>query len=291
MTAFKPMLAAKKCSEYHFPLLASPKLDGIRCLVVNSVVVGRSLKPIPNRHVQWLFGRPQFDGLDGELIVGSPTAKDCFHRTSSGVMSMDGEPQVMFHTFDAWHLRDRPFIERLQFVITHRHEGYCEPVVQTEVKTEAEINALLNHYIGEGFEGLMLRRPDSPYKYGRSTPKEAYLVKIKPFEDNEAEIVGVVELFRNMNEATTNLLGQTERSSAKSGKVAGNVLGALVVRDIKTGVQFEIGSGFTAQQRQDMWRSDIVGKIIKYRSQPSGVKDKPRFPVFLGFRDAVDMSE
>jgi hypothetical protein len=32
-----------------------------------------------------------------------------------------------------------------------------------------------------------------------------------------------------------------------------------------------------------------MGKVVKYKSQPTGVKDKPRFPVFLGFRDVVDM--
>jgi len=34
---------------------------------------------------------------------------------------------------------------------------------------------------------------------------------------------------------------------------------------------------------------NLMGKVVKYKSQPTGVKDKPRFPVFLGFRDKVDM--
>jgi len=35
----------------------------------------------------------------------------------------------------------------------------------------------------------MLRHPQSPYKQGRSTPKEAYLLKVKRFSDGEAVIV------------------------------------------------------------------------------------------------------
>ena len=33
----------------------------------------------------------------------------------------------------------------------------------------------------------------------------------------------------------------------------------------------------------------ILGKIIKYKHFPKGVKDKPRFPTFKTFRDKADM--
>jgi DNA ligase-1 len=64
-----------------------------------------------------------------------------------------------------------------------------------------------------------------------------------------------------------------------------------MVKDLKTGVEFDIGTGFTESQRQLLWAQgdNLMGKIVKYKSQPTGVKDKPRFPVFLGFRDKVDM--
>jgi DNA ligase-1 len=56
-------------------------------------------------------------------------------------------------------------------------------------------------------------------------------------------------------------------------------------------VEFDIGTGFTADQRQLLWSvgDNLIGRVVKYKSQPTGVKEKPRFPVFLGFRDAVDM--
>lgn len=282
------MLAAKSCDDYKFPLLASPKLDGIRCLIVNGVAVGRSLKPIPNGYVQRLFGRAEFDGFDGELIVGETFGEGVFQRTSSGVMSVDGTPDVTYNVFDTWALFDMPFSERLAFVKQHVGER-CNVVPQVEVTTVEQINELTDAYIEQGYEGLMLRRPNSPYKFGRSTPKEGYLTKVKRFDDGEAEVIGVVELMHNNNEAVTNLLGNIERSTAKAGKVAAGVLGSMVVKDIKSGVEFEIGSGFTAEQRESYWRSGIVGKIVKYKSQLHGAKDKPRFPVFLGFRDAVDL--
>jgi DNA ligase-1 len=63
----------------------------------------------------------------------------------------------------------------------------------------------------------------------------------------------------------------------------------MVVRDLKTKVTFEIGSGFSAADRIRLWKDKPIGRIVKYKSQPVGVKDKPRFPVFLGFRDEKDL--
>lgn len=292
----KPMLASKYQHEHAaFPLLASTKLDGVRCLIVNGVAVGRSLKPIPNAHVQRLFGGARFDGFDGELIVGEPNASGCFQRTSSGVMSRDGEPNVTFHVFDAWNLFDLPFTERIarvkQTVASAKMmvSGSMVVVPQIEIICAEEIDALAKAYVAAGYEGVMLRRPNSPYKFGRSTAREGYLTKVKFFEDGEAEIIGVTEMMHNENAATTNALGLTERSTKKSGMVASGVLGSITVKDLRSGVQFDIGGGFTAEQRAQLWHADIVGKIVKYKSQPSGVKDKPRFPTFIGFRDAVDM--
>src|SRR5688572_8614407 len=96
-----PMLAATLTgAPKMFPLLVSPKLDGIRCLVIHGVLVSRNLKPIPNKWIQGLFGQKKYNGLDGELIVGSDTAVDVFQTTTSGVMSIEGEPDVRFHVFD-----------------------------------------------------------------------------------------------------------------------------------------------------------------------------------------------
>ena len=165
----KPMLAAKYQREHAaFPLLASPKLDGVRCLIVNGVAVGRSLKPIPNAHVQRIFGGwAGIEGFDGELIVGEPNASGCFQRTSSGVMSRDGEPAVTFHVFDAWNLFDLPFTERIERVkqnVARTKFMVCEACVvvpQIEVSCDEEIDALAKEYVAAGYEGVMLRRPNS----------------------------------------------------------------------------------------------------------------------------------
>jgi DNA ligase-1 len=110
MTQFKPMLAGKTDGKnLTFPVLASPKLDGVRAIIINGRVMSRSLKEIPNTHVQKLFGKKQYEGLDGELIVGAPTAPNVYRRTMSGVMSADEEPGVGFFVFDDTLVKDQGF--------------------------------------------------------------------------------------------------------------------------------------------------------------------------------------
>lgn len=286
----KPMLAAPAGAELPFPLLLSPKLDGIRCLIVDGVAVGRSLKPLPNRHVQQLFGRPELNGLDGELLVDNPVAKDVFQTTTSGVMTATGKPNVTFWVFDDYSAPGG-FAER--YLRTHRRVKampHCQLVPHVQVATADDLSGWEQYYLARGCEGVMLRHPEGPYKHGRSTAREAWLLKVKRFEDSEAVVLGTTELMHNANEAKRNRLGHLERSSHQAGKVGRQRLGALVVRDVTTGVEFELGTGFTDQQRQDFWRRDLTGLVVKYKFQPTGVKEKPRFPVFLGFRSEVDRS-
>lgn len=297
---FKPMLAATADNEnlgaLRFPLLASPKLDGFRALVVGGVLVSRNLKPIRNLHTQGTFGYLELTGLDGELIVGRPTDPDCFNTTSSGVTTVAGEPEATFHVFDHWN-------SPLVFSARHAHAGKTisrfrgrkhlriSLVPHDLIENEEQLLKYEQEMLALGYEGVMLRSPGGPYKHGRSTLREGHLIKLKRFVDGEAVILECVEQLSNQNVATRDALGRTERSSHKAGKVAKGTLGAFRVRELKTGVEFDIGTGMDDKQRAVYWagRATMPGKIIKYKSFPTGTKDKPRFPVILGFRDETDL--
>lgn len=292
MKNFKPMLGCD-CGDtatLKFPLLASPKLDGVRAIIRDGVVMSRSLKPIPNENVQALLGHLP-EGLDGELIVYDPTAPDAYRRTVSVVMS-ETKPSddVLFHVFD--HVSELPFYER-HLKADGLTVGQSAVVIVPHTLI-TNLDGLLDYeadVVGQGYEGVMLRDTNGPYKFGRSTRNEGYLLKLKRFADSEAEVIGVVELMHNGNEAKTNALGRTERSTHKAGKTGLNMLGALQVRDVKTGVEFEIGTGFTAAERAGLWAlgtGGVIGRLAKYKYFPGGSKDKPRFPVFLGWRDQRD---
>lgn len=68
-------------------------------------------------------------------------------------------------------------------------------------------------------------------------------------------------------------------------------LGSLLVKPFNGGDLFYIGTGFSALDRQAIWdnRESYIGKIVKFKYQKHGTKDRPRIPVFLSFRDPTDM--
>lgn len=297
-TGFSPMLAdaAKSLELLKFPLIASPKLDGVRAHKFNSVF-SRKLKLIPNEFVQRELANPALFGFDGELMVGSPTDPAVYRSTMSGVMARSGEPDFTFHVFDlighTGGFKERYAELRRRKAAYARGLKGCrvQMVEHREIATLDELLAFERECLERGFEGVMVRSFHGPYKCGRSTVKEGYLLKVKQFEDSECEVLGYDELQHNMNEATVNELGRTKRSTHKAGKVAAGTLGSLHVRDLKSGVEFDLGGGFTAAQREELWgsRAALVGTIHKYKFFPGGSKEKPRFPTWLGPRDKIDL--
>ena len=139
----------------------------------------------------------------------------------------------------------------------------------------------------------MVRTPDSPYKCGRATEREAWLLKIKRFEDAEAVVLESYEGMTNQNAAELDAFGRTKRSLAQSGMVGRGELGGFVVRHLESGVEFRLGYNHVAGgiDRVTLWqrRESLVGKLVKFKHQPSGAKEAPRFPKFIGFREAWDM--
>lgn len=322
---FKPLLASEAdLDKLVFPIIASPKLDGIRCLKINGKAVSRSLKPIPNKHVREWIEANLPDGIDGELVLQDNWAAP-FAEVTSAIMSRDGEPRFCFAAFDLlccpetglfkMNGRDLPFEDRfdaLQHALApHDHDrssryAMAAVVPHTVINDRDELHLLMKQHLDAGFEGTMLRDPNGRYKFGRSTAKEGILLKVKHFADEEATVIGVEEEMENLNEATTNALGRTERSTRVSGKRGKGRMGALVCKT-KDGAEFNIGTGFTEQQRIELWIRGIegddagylpdgsrstIGQLVKFKHQPppGGRKpgEAPRFPVFLGFRHGDD---
>lgn len=288
----KPLLAytVSDLTAVRFPVLASPKLDGVRCVIRDGVAMTRSLKPIPNRHVRAML--THLPDLDGELIAGDPAAPDVFARSQSAVMTIEGRPAVTLWAFDTFG-GDAEYLPRLGQVTAAAESDPLDmvrPVIHRMINTAAELAEYESATVAAGFEGVMIRDPAGRYKHGRSTEREGLLGKVKRFLDTEAEVIGVAELQHNSNAAEINALGHAERSTAAAGLVAGGTLGALIVKAAGWAEPFRIGTGFTAAQRAEFWadRESLIGRLAKFKYQPSGTHDAPRFPVFLGFRDRAD---
>lgn len=294
----KPLLACKvtDLSKLTYPLFSSEKLDGIRCVIKDGVAYSRTLKPIRNKYIQSILGRPELNGLDGELIVGEPNASDCMRKTNSGVMSIEGEPDFTYHVFDIW---DRPGTRYKSAYLSLIGKSWdiAEPRIQVLPQVKAyNVSDVERHEqaaLDMGFEGLILRSIDGLYKFGRATEREGYLFKLKRYLQEEAVVIGFEQFCRNENDPEINELGYTQRSSAKDGMALLPLLGALIVRGNfnNTSTTFNIGTGFTLSEREQLWknRAWLIGKIVTYKFFPTGSKEKPRHPVFVSFRDEDDL--
>jgi len=293
-----PLLAYKKprgvsdaewIASLPFPLLATPKIDGIRCTIQEDAAWTRSLKQIPNHHIRRELERcPNF--IDGELTCG-----DNFQAVTSGIMSYTGCPDFTFYVFDSHINTDDPYKLRVARLHDLGLPFFCAILEPDLVKDETDLDIIEQRYLNKGAEGVMLRPAWSPYiastgKENRASKKHPYLIAIKRFEDAEAIVVGFVEEMENTNPQARDALGRAERSSHIEGLVPKGTLGALRVEHPTFGV-FNIGTGFSASLKKQIWdaRHEYLGKTVKFRYQNHGIKDKPRIPSFVGFRSPLDL--
>lgn len=304
------MLAASSpedLSLLRYPVLATPKLDGIRCVTLDGVSefkdgqclpVCRSLKPVPSDMIRRQLSLLP-PGLDGELItyeeqdlIRTQLIRRPFNRVQSDIMSTLSTPNFRYHIFDSGFLSDRkwPYVDRVLALSSLELPAWCLKFIPVECESAEALQEYEEQCVSEGYEGICHRTIDSPYKHGRSTLREQWLVKMKRFVTAEAGVIGTYELMGNNNPMTYNMLGHAERSSHKANMVGKGVLGGLLLR-LPDGREFGVGTGFDSTQRRDLWlqRDSLIGKTVTFKHQPHGAKDLPRTPVFVGFRDDRDL--
>lgn len=295
MGNWKPMLAAEGVvGEIAYPKVALPKLNGVRGLNQGGSMLARSLKPIPNEYIRRLFGLSTLDGLDGELVVGDFAHEEVFAISTSGVMTREGKPDVTWHAFDYYHAT-APYLDRLVMVserVKRVDHPKIEPVEFCIVHNDADMQAYADWALHSGYEGLVLRDPKARYKTGRSTAREGGFLRFCPWHRSEAIILAIHEGQVNLNESKRNELGYLKKSSHKENKVWSGQAGAFTVRDISTGLEFNMPVPGDEFQKEvwafpDKW----VGAMIKYKFKPAvKVGGKPRFPQYEGIRHPDDMS-
>lgn len=295
---FRPLLSAtyKEGVNIPFPIVGSPKIDGIRALTPGKPygvfdTSSRTLKNIPNTHIR--YHTRQFEFLDGELVVGDPLDPDTWDRTKSAVMMHSGTPDFTFYVFDDTFSLDSPFVDRWRRLLARKGEfpPYIRVLDQFILRTVEELFAFEEHCVSQGFEGAMYRVPGGRYKCGRSTLNESFLVKWKRFDRQYARIVGFVEQMANQNVAILDALGYARRSSHKENQRPMGTLGAFICQNPKWEGTFKIGTGegLTVELRQHIWnhREKYLGQSLIFEYQVAGSKNAPRIPSFKGFPQDV----
>lgn len=297
----KPMLAVDAdMSKVKYPVMVFPKIDGVRGLVRDGKLLGRSLKQHKNKFASALFGKSLFNGLDGELtITGQHTSQSLCRDTTSAINTIKEEPELTLHCFDylTEDTVNLSYIERIAMLQdrVYRLLPSCIQVIgYTLCNSEEEVMSLYHQYIEQGYEGVVLRDPEAIHKNGRSTKTQAGYLRIKPCGDAEGIIVAFEEAMTNLNEQTVNELGRKVRSSHKVNKVGSGKIGAIWLEPIGGGERFKIGAGcMSLYQREEAFVNPhwYMGKIVKYKFFDHGAKDALRHGRFFCFRAESDMEQ
>jgi DNA ligase-1 len=291
-----------------FPVIASPKIDGFRCLTVQGEygvqTQTRSGLVIEN---EWTRMRLSLipAGLDGELIAMGgedlnldidPKAWLSFHKIQSAFNTIKGEPCFRYLVFDSFLNPTAPYTTRLAEAKALANQAkqvlgwQVDMLPQTIIYNAVDLAEFEESCVALGHEGICFRGVNGWYKFNRATNNEGLLYKLKRFKDAEAKIVGFVRRKHNSNEQLESPLGFAKRSKAAIGMVELDMIGALKVYHPEFGV-FELGSGFDHELAADMYKnwSNYEGKMCTFKYQVHGVKIKPRSGVFKGIRYAADL--
>lgn len=249
---YSPESDAAALGEYWM----SEKYDGVRAVWDGRRLVSRRGKVFAAP--AWFVRGLPSESLDGELWLG----RGRFEETVSVVRRQkphEGWREVKYMVFDA-PAHAGVFRERYSVLVSLRAAGgneYWRVVRQEAVESPAALEAALRRVLAGGGEGVMLRRVESVHRGGRSDD----LLKVKPFLDDEAVVVGY---------------------RPGRGKYEG-MTGALEVRRAD-GVVFGVGSGLSDALRKS---PPAVGAVITYRYQGLTGRGVPRFPVFVRVRRAA----
>jgi len=257
----------KRLAKWEPPYIVQPKYDGIRCRAVpvqDSYVLLSSEENIlySAPHIlDWLSKTQMNVELDGELYCHGMSFEQITSITSRTVNLHPDHKAIKFHVFDL--VNGDPQMKRLNDLYD---VFYSLPRDRFELApfwicyNLDCIMKVFDEIINLGYEGIIVRHKMAMYERKRST----WVMKFKPKKEDEYEIIGVQE------------------EISKDGIPKGS-LGALTCKSGDGGV-FNIGTGYTEGDRQDMWlaRENLIGKQakVKYQHLTTG-KKVPRFPVFV----------
>jgi len=300
MKIFKPMLAPNQeinITNLNYPLLASYKLDGIRCIFKDGQMFSRALKQFPNvqlrKRFEYLTKYSKIHDiiLDGELLAKSIT----FNELSGLTRQLDKElpKDFYFYCFDYIETNkfDIPFKSRFENLKNSEiNSNNMKILPQISINTSVGINILYEQALEWGCDGLILRNPSGKYKFGRGTIKEGLIYKMKPFQTFDAKIIDVIQgtEVREGAEKKINELGNSVTSKKKNDRILINRACDFVV--MYEGKQLKVSIAMTNEEKEEVWRNKnkYIGRWIEYKGMMVGAKNLPRHPIFIRFRGDKD---
>jgi len=314
MKKFKPMLApndSPNLDEINYPILASYKLDGVRCIFYKGEMLSRSLKPIPNKQLREKFqsltdfSKEHDCILDGEIYSPDLT----FQEIIGFVMTQDFEDKksikkhgeilkipedLKFYCFDC--------VEKDDFNISfeYRHSNiincsiissYVDKLLvlvrQKKLTSKEEVEIYFEEALNFDNEGLILKDLNGRYKCGRGTLKEGLIYKVKLFKTIDAEIIDIIQATKvdPKAEKQINELNRSVTSKKKNDRILIEKAAAFVVE--YKGQKVKVSIAMDDAMKEEIWtnKNKYIGKIVEYKFMEVGMKDLPRHPTTVRMRN------
>ena len=265
---------------------ASEKLDGIRAVWDGEKFLSRGsasgAAKVYSYVPKWFEDLiPKGIALDGEIWVGRNKFQEAGKLSSLIPGGKYSESQinelwkdVKFMIFDIPSYKGL-FEERMSYLSkTIKPNDNIRLVKHHKIKSDEDLTRMYDDLTSHGAEGVMLRAPHSPYL----TKRTNLLLKMKIIDDSEALVVGY-----------TNGTGKYDKVLANGMHMLGSLNAELVEHGKRTGVLFNIGTGFTDEQRTSYCdinspHSIPIGSLVSFSFMEKTTDGIPRHPSFRGLR-------
>ena len=246
--------------------IVSEKLDGVRAYYDGEKLWSRQKKSIeaPQTFLDML---PKGISLDGELFMG----RKSFQKLVSTVRKKEPIEEewslVEYHVFDIPHC-DKPYKQRVE-LLSVLENNIVKPVKTWEITDNNMLMEQVIDYDKMGAEGLMVRDPESFYKFKR----DHSLLKVKTFYDSEAIVLDYTQGTGRLK----NLMGALKVVTIGDSKLK-----------LKKDIHFKIGTGFSDDQRINYLNYYPIGSIVTFKFTETTNSGTPRFPVFVKVKDNIE---
>lgn len=277
--------------------IVEPKFDGLRCWVVvnnkgKATAYSRNGKPLWN--MKAILDEVEEAGFQDYVLDGEVYTKDWNLSMSIVKRSTQDHPdmdKLHYHIWDSLtgdelrsHWTDARKEKHLCYSIVSNHvrkqnrlwpwitleSTHVQVVPSKLVSSNEELQNVYLEFLKQGYEGAILKDPDSPYEGGRRSP---YWLKIKPWSDADLVVV-------------SSYPGEGKHV----GRIGGLVLrGSCEWRGRTWQVETKVGTGFSDEERQKFQEmadsKTLEGRIVEIKFQDITVEDECRFPVYSRLRE------
>ena len=256
--------------------LASPKLDGVRCIISADGCKSRNGEPfVAFPHILKALAPvfAKYPGIKIDSEIYTHKLKGDFNKIISLVKKKTPTPAELEESrvnlqcwvFDAVVDLATPFWQRLELVrdaVVLANSDCVVAVPHQTVTSEAHLEHFLGFYLEQGYEGVMLNQASAPYFCKRTSS----LLKYKNFSDEEFEILDIIEGDGNRS----GMFGRAKLVTKAGNEFFSNARGnETFYKDLLVN------------------KVDYIGRkaTVRFQNWTPGATPVPRFPVITSIRD------